>query len=220
MIFPPLVHKSCSPSQVIQKKRHVFLYYSTFVDTFSKGGSVIFFWLATAYRLEFGPFGCKYCMNCPLHFSDGQCFLMHFGASACIFQPPQRNSCPVPVNHKYTSVLCLLPSVYIRQWTVLCPAKAALFCLCSLFYPRANRRGRVPDSDPIFHAQPSFVWHTALDKNPNSRASLILKSNRGAERAFNHPLSVLQWLPLNLPGSVLFIAIPRVQAVPRKISVP
>lgn len=111
-----------------------------------------------------------------------------------------------------------LPSVSLatRQWTAFCPAKAALFCLCGLFYPFANRHGRVPELDPIFHAQLSFVWHTAPDKNPNSRASLILKSNSGVERAFNHPLSVLQWLPFNLPGSRLLITGPRAEAVPWK----
>lgn len=111
-----------------------------------------------------------------------------------------------------------LPSVSLatRQWTAFCPAKAALFCLCGLFYPCANRHGRVPELDPIFHAQLSFVWHTAPDKNPNSRASLILKSNSGVERAFNHPLSVLQWLPFNLPGSRLLITGPRAEAVPWK----
>lgn len=92
-----------------------------------------------------------------------------------------------------------------------------LFVLCPLFfYPCANRRGRVPELDPIFHAQLSFVWHTAPDKNPNSSASLILKSDSGVERAFNHPLSVLQWLPFNLPGPMLFITGPRAETVPWK----
>lgn len=116
------------------------------------------------------------------------------------------------------SFTSLLPSMSLatRQWTAFCPAKAALFCLCGLFYPCANRHGRVPELDPIFHAQLSFVWHTAPDKNPNSRASLILKSNSGVERAFNHLLSVLQWLPFNLPGSRLLITGPRAEAVPWK----
>lgn len=103
-----------------------------------------------------------------------------------------------------------------RQWTARCPAKAALFCLCGPFYPCANRHGRVPELDPIFHAQLSFVWHTTPDKNPNSRASLILKSSSGVERAFNHPLSVLQWLLFNLPGSSLLISGPRAEAIPWK----
>lgn len=125
-----------------------------------------------------------------------------------------------PFTTKYSlhSFMSPLPSVslFTRNWTALCPAKAALFCLCGLFYPCANRHGRVPELDPIFHAQLSFVWHTAPDKNPNSRTSLILKSNSGAERAFNHPLSVLQWLPFNLPASRLLITSPRSEAIPSK----
>lgn len=107
-------------------------------------------------------------------------------------------------------------SLATRQWTARCPAKTALFCLCGPFYPCANRHGRVPELDPIFHAQLSFVWHTTPDKNPNSRASLILKSSSGVERAFNHPLSVLQWLLFNLPGSSLLISGPRAEAIPWK----
>lgn len=37
------------------------------------------------------------------------------------------------------------------------------FCLSGFFfffYPCANRRGRVPELDPIFHARLPFVWHT------------------------------------------------------------
>lgn len=128
-------------------------------------------------------------------------------------------SCP-PFYHQVLSpflyVLSSSVALVTRQWTALCPAKAALFCLSGLFYPRANRHGRVPELDPIFHAQLSFVWHTAPDKNPNSRASLILKSNSGAERAFNHPLSVLQWLPFNLPGSMLLITQPQSWGHPLK----
>lgn len=90
------------------------------------------------------------------------------------------------------------------------------FLFSFFFYPCANRRGRVPELDPIFHAQLSFVWHAAPDKNPNSSASLILKSDSGAERAFNHPLSVLQWLPFNLPRPMLFITGPRAETVPWK----
>lgn len=128
------------------------------------------------------------------------------------------SSCPFTTKYSLPSFMSLLPSVSLvtRQWTALCPAKAALFCLCGLFYPCANRHGRVPELHPIFHAQLSFVWHTAPDKNPNSRASLILKSNSGVERAFNHPLSVLQWLPFNVPGSMLLITGPRAEALPWK----
>lgn len=145
--------------------------------------------------------------------------LQQSALSLFIFQSSKQNSCPVllltPSSPSFFS-LCpfFLPCLFAtRQWTALCAEKAALFCLCSLFYPCANRHGRVPELDPIFHAQLSFVWHTAPDKNPNSRASLILKSNSGVERAFNHPLSVLQWLPFNLPGSRLLITGPTAEAV-------
>lgn len=123
---------------------------------------------------------------------------------------------------KYPSFMSPLPSVSLvtRQWTVLCPAEAALFCLSSLFYPCANRHGRVPELDPIFHAQLSFVWHAAPDKNPNSRASLILKSNSGVERAFNHPLSVLQWLPFNLQGPCSSSPAPELRLSPERTCIP
>lgn len=137
--------------------------------------------------------------------------------------PDHRRKILVPFSCNQ-QVVCLfsfmshLPSVSptTRPETARCPAKAALFCLCGPFYPCANRRGRVPELDPIFHAQLSFVWHTTPDKNPNSRASLILKSSSGVERAFNHPLSVLQWLLFNLTGSRLLITGPRAEAGPWK----
>lgn len=114
---------------------------------------------------------------------------------------------PLTIKYSFLAFKSPLPSVSLvtRQWTGICPAGAALFCFFCLFYPCANRHGRVPELGPIFHAQLSFVWHTAPDKNPNSRAPLILKSNSGVERAFNHPLSVHQWLPFNLLGSMLLI---------------
>lgn len=170
------------------------------------------------------------CISSPLvHYSSSEagnlehsltvvCVTIHLSAISA-----KLLSCP-PFTTKYSlpSFMSLLPSVspVTRQWAALCPAKAALFCLCGLFYPCANRHGRVPELDPIFHARLSFVWHTAPDKNPNSRASLILKSNSGAERAFNHPLSVLQWLPFNLPGSRLLITGPRAQASPERTRIP
>lgn len=149
--------------------------------------------------------------------------LLELALSVFIFQPSQQNSCSVLLFiTKYPSFMSPLPSVSLvtRQWTVLCPAKAALFCLCSLFYPCANRHGRVPELDPIFHAQLSFVWHTAPDKNPNSRASLILKSNSGVERAFNHPLSVLQWLPFNLQGPCSSSPAPELRPSPERTCIP
>lgn len=110
------------------------------------------------------------------------------------FCPPSRTQTASLYVHSSFRVSC-----YEAVGSPLCPAKAApllfakpFFFFFFFFYPCANRRGRVPELDPIFHARLSIVWHTAPDKNPSSRASLILKSNGGAERAFNHPLSVLQ----------------------------
>lgn len=56
-------------------------------------------------------------------------------------------------------------SCYEAVGSPLCPAKAAplLFVkppFFSFFYPCANRRGRVPELDPIFHARLPFVWRT------------------------------------------------------------
>lgn len=151
-----------------------------------------------------------------LHFLPADS-LFHWSLSAFIWHPSQTLVLSTFITIKYTFFMSLPPSMSLvrKQWTSLCPAKATLFCLCGLFYPCANRHGRVPALDPIFHAQLSFVWHTAPDKNPNSSASLILKYNSSIERAFNQPLSVLQWLPFNLPGSMLFITGPRAETVPR-----